>query len=240
MAVYRTSSRYGARRPARRTAKAKPKYQKRSMSSAITVPRNSLSGGGFPEKLTTTLRYVERITLVIGGTTASKIFRMNSPFDPNYTDSGHQPMYFDQLAAVYGRYQVTGATLKCEFSPITSDTELVSNGPWLVGIGANNNGTFSSNVETKCEQNRTQYGHLTRDQATALTTLQMTYLPKRDLGLNAMDDAQGAVVSTNPITTYWAEVWASNLGDSGTTNISCLITLDQKICFIRQKDISGS
>lgn len=37
---------------------------------------------------------------------------MNSLYDPDFTGTGGQPFYFDQLSAVYNRYRV----LRAEFS----------------------------------------------------------------------------------------------------------------------------
>jgi len=50
-----------------------------------------------------------------GVTYGQYTFRGNSLFDPDYTSAGHQPLYYDQLAAVYGRYRVQTATIhiKC-------------------------------------------------------------------------------------------------------------------------------
>jgi len=39
---------------------------------------------------------------------------MNSLFDPDLTNTGHQPQEFDQLTAVYGQYCVVGSVLKSE------------------------------------------------------------------------------------------------------------------------------
>jgi hypothetical protein len=39
---------------------------------------------------------------------AAQVYRGNSLFDPDLTGSGSQPMYFDQLTAVYGQYCVMG------------------------------------------------------------------------------------------------------------------------------------
>lgn len=58
------------------------------------------------------LRYVETVNLNPGdGTSAVNVFRANQMYDPNYTGAGHQPMFFDNYAALYSKYKVNSATV---------------------------------------------------------------------------------------------------------------------------------
>lgn len=51
--------------------------------------------------------YSENLTLTsTTGTLSSYIWRCNGMFDPNFTSTGHQPMYFDQLGVIYNHYHV--------------------------------------------------------------------------------------------------------------------------------------
>lgn len=62
---------------------------------------------GFPETYRTTLVYNEGITIdPAAGGTAYYSFNANSLYDPNYTGTGHQPLYYDNLTAIYGRWRV--------------------------------------------------------------------------------------------------------------------------------------
>jgi len=244
MAIYPRTSRYAASRPARKSYKARTPYARTSRySGAVTVPRTISSGGGFPEKMITTLRYVETLTLstTTGTTPGFKIFRLNSAYDPNYTDTGHQPLYYDQLAAIYGRYQVLGSKINAKFAVQSMTDAGTPNGPWLCGIAANNDGTFPTDVNTLCEQNKTVYKRMTHAEGgPAAAEVSLSYVPKRDLGLDGMDDAVGAAINTNPNQTYWAEVFVSNSNPASAAYISVTITVDLKCCFIRQANIAGS
>jgi hypothetical protein len=58
------------------------------------------------------------------GSLAQKQWRLNSLFDPDFTGTGHQPRYFDQLcggAGPYSKYRVTHANVTVEFSSTTAD-----------------------------------------------------------------------------------------------------------------------
>jgi hypothetical protein len=72
-------------------------------------------GIGFPDQLKCVLKYKENgISFTASPTPAAQVYRINSLFDPNLTGTGHQPSYFDQLAAVYGQYCVVASRMKCQ------------------------------------------------------------------------------------------------------------------------------
>lgn len=65
---------------------------------------------------TYTLRYTELFTNVDISSNWTKQFRINSIFDPNYTDTGHQPMGRDLLATIYNYYRVLKTEFSCELA----------------------------------------------------------------------------------------------------------------------------
>lgn len=80
--------------------------------------RNVNIGPGFPAKVTATLKYVERVTLTNAAPSAPQThnFSCNSLYDPNASGSGHQPLYFDQLMALYDQYCVILSRIKLTFT----------------------------------------------------------------------------------------------------------------------------
>jgi hypothetical protein len=58
------------------------------------------------------------------GGVANQNFRLNSLNDPDYTGGGHQPRFFDQLAALYQYYTVVGVTFKVTFVPYSSSVPI--------------------------------------------------------------------------------------------------------------------
>jgi len=68
-------------------------------------------------KMSTVLKYSTNISLdpkpEALGSTGSNVwqFSINGMFDPDITSFGHQPMYFDNYAAIFGKYQVKYATI---------------------------------------------------------------------------------------------------------------------------------
>lgn len=90
------------------------KYRKARSQLALSPQVFLKSHGlGYPMRYRTTLRYVEMSTSIssVLGAMGKYTFSANSCFDPNTTGAGHQPMYFDQLSAVYKYYRVVGSKI---------------------------------------------------------------------------------------------------------------------------------
>lgn len=77
--------------------------------SFLNVPR----GFAFPKLYKNTHTYWENLAIQtsIGTGLASYLFSCNGLFDPNITGTGHQPMYFDQMTAIYDHYNVVSAKI---------------------------------------------------------------------------------------------------------------------------------
>jgi hypothetical protein len=60
------------------------------------------------------MRYSQPYTQLLASTAATgrQEFSMNSLFDPDFTGTGAQPAYFDQLSLLYNRYRVYGSAIK--------------------------------------------------------------------------------------------------------------------------------
>lgn len=61
---------------------------------------------GFADTFLTKLRYVEWKNFGGSYNPNAQVYRINSLFDPDLTGTGHQPMYFDQIAQIYQKYLV--------------------------------------------------------------------------------------------------------------------------------------
>lgn len=68
---------------------------------------------GFPNEFYTKLKYNQGNISFTTGTNSKFEFRLNSLYDPDYTGTGHQPRFYDQFSAIYGRYQVYGVKAYC-------------------------------------------------------------------------------------------------------------------------------
>lgn len=97
-----------------------PRATKYSRKNAAVIANMVNLGHGFPRKLQITHRYTELIQL-IQATNVPQQYRWscNSLYDPNSSGIGHQPYYFDQLAALYDHYVVIGSKATIRIVPTT-------------------------------------------------------------------------------------------------------------------------
>jgi len=99
----------------------------KSRKSKFGVPRYiSPTRTGFPKQLRLKHRYVESIVLTTGtGLLGTYQFSVNGLYDPNITGTGHQPMYFDQLAAIYNHYTVVKSKISVKCTSGVSGVQLI-------------------------------------------------------------------------------------------------------------------
>jgi hypothetical protein len=76
----------------------------------------------FPNRMKCTLTYVERFPAFINNAATVTVYQYsgNSCFDPNFTGTGGQPTYFDQLSALYLRYRVYSSAIVAKFYSTTT------------------------------------------------------------------------------------------------------------------------
>jgi len=85
------------------TSKALRRVNKQKNKNMIAFPVKQ----PFPAQLVTTLRYVDTISITLGGSKNGwQLFSCNGMYDPDISSTGHQPMYFDQLMGIYNHYTV--------------------------------------------------------------------------------------------------------------------------------------
>jgi len=64
---------------------------------------------GFPDKFRITLKYVASTSFSASATPAAQVYRPNGLFDIDLTGTGSQPLWYDQITAIYQEYVVLGA-----------------------------------------------------------------------------------------------------------------------------------
>lgn len=149
------TARYGARR--------------NPVSRSLTNKQNVNMGYGFPKKLTMTHRYVEAVTVTsTSGGAANYQFSANSLFDPNVSSTGHQPMYFDQLAALYDHYVVIGSKIRLRVMPTVSNHVAM-----YCNLGVYDDSSFISNDPTISSE-QTQVGFPRLIPAASNNAIQLT------------------------------------------------------------------
>lgn len=78
--------------------------------SRIQSVNGIVSANPFPNKYFAILNYSDQFTFTTGAVGVlgtEQVLRLNDMYDTDQTGTGHQPYGYDQMAAIYARYQVT-------------------------------------------------------------------------------------------------------------------------------------
>lgn len=225
----------------RSSKKSQPKNVKRTpimrrnayspyRSTRGTNPENSVSfkGKGFPDRLTTNLVYSDSFILdpSAGTPCPVKTYVMSSAYDPDNALGGTQPTYWDQLAAVYGRYMVNGAKMTAIFS--RSTTVLGDVGPYICGISASDAATLpSTNAQVLMSAPNT--GFRVVNQEDGSVTVTSTYSQKNTFP--EFNSALQARTNANPTINWFAKVFASPQGINVEVPINVVVIIEFNVTF---------
>lgn len=223
MAVWRRP--VSQRRSIKKKATGVKKYQYRTSRPLTTYGNISPHRGifGFGSAYRTKLRYCENIVLQsVSGGIGKNVFALNSLYDPNVTGTGHQPFYFDQLAAIFTKYTVYGAKIKVTFS---CTTETAATSSFVVGVAGNTSTSFYTDPQTAMEDNHGKWTNVNgRNGNSGTRTLSLDFDPKRDLNLRPDQASLSSPVTADPVVIFYATCWISDLQSTGTTN--CNISVE--------------
>lgn len=228
--VKRVSERRSLKKKTQYKAKATP-YKKRTASNRLgRVTGLTRNDFGFPDRLSTKLVYGDGIRVnLVSGATNYWTFRLNSLFDPDYTGAGHQPQWFDQMAAVYRNYRVKGAKITVDFMPEVTDVPgNTQYGPYLVGITTSNQSSLSaSSIASLTEDANGESKVIApKESGRNFCTLSNTFSPLRDLGLDPMDGDLIASTSSNPNQAFYAHIWGSDMATNVSSAIRCRVKIE--------------
>lgn len=209
--------RFAKKKYVRRAKKAvyRKKYRKSNKKYARKMAR---SFDPFPLFLHTRLRYVDRKSVTGAAGYWTSEWRANSMYDIDYNAVGHQPMGFDQLAALYHRYRVYG--LAYDFTIINEGTEPIQ----LTMYCDNTTGvTIDPNDAAEKKNARTVY--VGGSGGKQISRLKGYLNIKKMLGYKSnTDDDLSALVSTNPAQVLFLNMAAYTADGSASTMNATIIT----------------
>lgn len=183
---------------------------------------------GFPNSIITKLRYCDSKTLTsTTGSLDTDVFTANGIFDPDITDTGHQPMWRDNYASIYNAYTVLGS--KITFTVCTPATEFYSR-PCMLTLNGDDNATVSTTLSTRMESNNgTSY--LMGPNGNGYPQLTSTFEPLLAFGVDTKDDgASLTAVGSNPNEQwYWA--FAMTTLDASTYTVYYKVEIEYTVKF---------
>lgn len=206
--------------PAKRT---RSKYNKKTSRKSF-IPKTFVNqwSTGLPRTFNCVHKYVANgiFSSTASSYNASSVqFWTNGMFDPEVAVGGHQPMFFDQLGAMYNHYIVLRSTITVNFAPVSQ--------PWVCGIYVDDDAVATYNaLDVLCEQPSATF--VTNNASGQSSTVSKSWDIKRAFGPFASGGtAYRGGPSTDPTETQSFRVFARPV-DALTTTRDCAYTVTIK------------
>jgi len=197
---------------------------------------------GFPNQLRFTHRYAETVTRQsTTGTINQYVWSANGLYDPNITGTGHQPLYFDQLTAVYNHYTVLRSKISIQVVPKIADA--TCNSMTCVVYQSDSASAVLGTPENGKEMPWASW--------TQISTLSNTFGPQNKLGLSfnafkvfgsrALSDSElRGTISSNPTEqSYFIFLFRDSEGVANCTAI-ITVTIEYEAVWTEPKQIVSS
>lgn len=219
--------------------KSKRPYVKRKRTYKRTVKgpfKAYVSNDPFPPRKACKLTIMEKVTLTAGtaGIFGTEfVMRLNSLYDPNFTEAGHQPYGFDSMAALYRKYIVNAVKIEILFTDpsqdgmvggafiqpsggsatLTAETwESATEKPMMVTRVINNTGSQKAMVKQFFKMNtieglsKVQY-NASLSNYSALVTANPTSTPYLRIAAANVQDATSGYMYASVKITYYCQFW---------------------------------
>lgn len=222
-----------------KTARRKYRPRGRSFKKRSPAIQRSLAnvGQGFPKKMMMTHKYADIVALTsTAGNCVKYHFHANSTYSPAYTTSGHQPLYRDQLAALYNHYHVIGSKIKIKFCHGGSGNVSASVGCYINDDVATTPALFYGLME----QPTAKHSILPASQDDTFNAI-LKWSAKKNFGKGVLaNDSLGAAVGANPIETQVFTLWHQPNDLTTTQTVYAEILIEFIVIWTELKDIETS
>jgi len=217
------------------------------LKSAVEAPTKSKPGDkvkfilshfdnslvGVPDRFRMKMKYSDQdIASHSSGALSIWNFRANSLFDPDYTYTGHQPLGFNELAALYGKYKVTHCSMRV--SAVSLDS--VNN---MLVILPRRGVTAPSNFNQACELPRSRT-KLLAGTGVPSETLSFSYDMADLFGSQISDQDFGALVSANPSNVLYYTVVTGPTNQASTSTVQLQVELEFTAEFYLKNQLTQS
>lgn len=206
--------------------------RRRQVRSRAMVP----VGLGFPKKMIMTHKYSQTVSLTsTGGIYNNLAFNCNSLFDPDAAVGGHQPLYFDQMAAIYDHYTVIGSKITIKLVSGTSTTD-----GYATGIFINDDSTPTITSLAHLEEQSTGKYRVVPPAYRGTTFLTSKWSAKKTFGGSVLgnDNLQGSSTSNPSELSVW--VWGLEGLGGATVTVYAQILIEYIAVWDELRDIAQS
>lgn len=217
-------------------------YGKRSRAGSYgirRVPKNSqtlkFTSFGFPTKLQVKHRYAEIVGLNAAAAAAPATYqwRANGMYDPNYTGTGHQPLYFDQLSTIYDHFTVVKSYIKLTLANASST-------PATVCVFLNDDTTVTpATIDGRMEQSSARTIFLAKEAGAQVMYLKFDAYKVFGGSILGNDNLQGTSAA-DPVEQAIFTVSASSSDAGAATSVYCQAEIVYTAVWDETRDIAQS
>lgn len=189
-----------------------------------------------PKNKLVKLRYCDTFQLDPTGVDAAVRwrFRSNSIYDPDYTAAGHNPMYYNQLAALYESYEVIGSQIRVDFSPTTSLGA-------IVGVMLDNDHAVANTNRTHLMENPASRYKIITPNSSKPVTIKRNWSARKTFGKNYNRDDNEALFGANPVNESDFMIWCVNQqGTEDPAAINIIVTIDYVVMARERRELPQS
>lgn len=205
--------------------------------SLVPKPSRFLPRFGLPNRLEVKHRYTDRNTLTsTTGALQQQLFRANGMFDPYQTGGGHQPMYFDEMAALYDHFTVLKSVATFTITGVAGNS--VSS---TVCVYLDDDTTPHTTIAASCEDSTAVWKHIGPGTGGANDRVVLRkWWTAKSFGPQALDNdnLQGTGSSDPTEQTLFCLMFAANV--AGTTTIDYSVDITYYAVWDELKTNAGS
>lgn len=184
----------------------------RSRNTGTTIGKTL----GFPKLMKFKHRYCQLANLTDSGAVGSVAYSCNGMFQPPAAGGGHQPMYFDQVGAIYDHYCVVGSQITWTIVPGGTAVQ----NPYRIITWINDDTTTIGTVDALSENTFAQVRLCAGGVNPDKIILHQNWSAKKFFGgsVLANDELKGTI-SANPVEQSWFQIAFRTLDGSSTVSV---------------------
>jgi len=196
------------------------------------------AGLGFPKRMTMVHKYSGQSNpSSTSGALTTYTYKCNGLFDPNTTGTGHQPMYFDQMSALYNHYTVIGSKIKITVVPV-----IAANIPFVCGVFLNDDSTTTPTTQSDMmEQTSGKYRYITSSSNSPIV-FESKWSCAKTFGKTAVfgNPYLTGTTTTDPTETSQWTYWQVPLDGVTTGSLYVSVNIEYIAVWSELKDMAGS
>ncbi len=173
-------------------------------------------------------------------TPATYFFKANDLYDPNYTSTGHQPLGYDQLAAMYNKYCVVASEIRVTFCPKTTSDTVQTMGGVIVSSTSSLGGTSLYEILEQPLNRYITFRNLSNYGGPRSVTNSVNV--SRFTGVKDVITSPGfnTTIGSSPSDPIYYALWVSAEDETNTAAVDAQVEIIFHVIWSRPKYLTGS